>query len=223
MAIVRDAFTNTVQQSASGATGAGALTYNVTFPSSNSYATVFVSDQSGDTITGVTIDGVACVQQKKQDRGGGGLMSYEYTLANPASGSKTVSISRSGSTARIKSCCVTATGAQQVTTADSVGSNNGSGTTSLTVGTTSTVAGCGIWCWGVFDNDAIAAGTNLTALATDADGFGMFEATTFPQVSAGLFQGTVTGNISSVGLVMLSVAPTGAGGGKNLTLLGVGN
>jgi hypothetical protein len=204
MAIARDAYTSSVQQSASGG---ASLTYSVTFPSSSPYATVFVSDQAGDTITGVTINGVACTQQKKQDRGGAGLMSYIYTLANPSSGAQNVVVSRSGSTARIKSCCVTATGAQQTTAADSTGSSSGTASTSKVVSTTSVANGCGIWAWGIFDNGGIAAGTGLTALATDADGFGMFEASTFPQVSAGTYNGTVTGNSSNVGLVMLSVAP----------------
>ncbi len=202
--IARDTF-STISQSAAGATS---LSFSYTSSGTYRYVQIFTGDEHGDTTTGVTYGGVAMTQLAKVSRNPntGSLHIYAWGLAAPSTGAQTVTITRSGTIGKLSGAGISYTGAQQITAADATITANGSGVaaTSVSATITTVAATTAITAFSVMDNGGITAGSGLTLLNT-VGSYGLFEASTFPKITAGTYSGTSNGTLSNVGIIMISI------------------
>lgn len=173
--------------------GSTTLSFSHTASGSERYAAVPFSIQNGDTATGVTYGGVSMTQVIAGVSYGptnpNTEYAYIYGLVAPATGSQTVTITRSSSTNGIFASATSLTGVNQTTPINATGSKVGDTATSNadnTVDVVSTVDGCGLLA--LFSNNANTnvAQTGSTSI-TDYGGNAVFRSTTFPQTTAGSF------------------------------------
>lgn len=184
---------------------------------SNRYLLVFVGDISGDSVTGVTYNGVAMTQLGKAARGPSNpttLEGYIYGLHAPATGSNNVVITRTNSGSWIEGGAILLTGAKQQTAisasiffqGDTTGGSKNKDITTAEADT----AVVGFIC---NDNGATSMGTGGTSLfigaATGFDNaFRVFQSSTFPVAAVGAYNVAWTQNNTGAWWFMaVSVAP----------------
>lgn len=182
--------------------GATSSTFAHTVAGNNRLLLVGTFSTAGDTVTGITYDGVAMSQITKR-AGLSGEQMYVYGLLNPSTGSNNVVVSSSGTTT-MRSHAVSYTGVKQSGLPDNF-TSTGATTNSLTTSLTPVADNCWTFLF-VRSNDNISAGTNSTgrgALSTSAS----FDSST-PITPAALYSMTATIATSQVtGSIMVSVAP----------------
>lgn len=217
MAIARDTNTNYTDL---GSSSPGS--FNHTASGTDRYVFVFVANEAGDNVTGVTYGGATMTQLVKGRNGAAGTgFLYIYGLANPATGSQSVSVSFSSGTTW--GGAMSYTGAQQTDAADATGSNGGGSGTTVTT-TVTTVADNAIAVGtGLMDNGNITASTGATLVGTrvafqgTANSMAYYESSTFPITPAQAYDMTVTGAAgSNRRLILASIAPAAAVGPANL-------
>lgn len=157
----------------SGTDGSGTSSRSVTLSSSGTDVVGLVgvyTEKTGspatETITGVTWGGVAMTQINKQLRSNGSGWQYTYALANPASGSQTITATCDANS-YIALMAIYYTGAKQTGIPDGTGTSTAAGNDeSVTFTTTAT----GAWtiAFGMSDNSGVGAGTNMTSRGTYA-------------------------------------------------------
>jgi hypothetical protein len=148
-------------------TGVTSKTFAHTCTGANLVLLVCVATESGDTVTGVTYNGVAMTQLVKKERSpGDGQWVYWYRLVAPATGANNVVVSFSGATNTVGGA-VSYTGAKQTGLPDATNSSsvNNSSTASSTFQVTSTVDNC----WAVYAFHAVGTGGS-TVTATIGSG-----------------------------------------------------
>lgn len=200
MAIARDAKSGT--HAASGT----ATSWNHTCTGSNLLLLVGIECYSGDVVSSVTYNSVSMTQIGKASAGGGGQYIYIYGLANPTTGTNSVTINRSVSVG-FNANAVSYTGCAQSGIPDAsnttVGYTNGSTYTR----TLTTVANnCWIFiCMGGNRNGI--AGTGLTDESTDTNGCNVMDTNgaLTPAGSHSVQYSTVSGGTN--GDVYMSFAP----------------
>lgn len=219
MAIAFDAATN------GGALAASPKTFSHTVTGSSTFLWVIARHvQSTDVVTGITYNSVAMTKAtfEPPDAGVNYYALSMWYLANPSTGSNTVSITTSSGT--VSGYAVSYTGVAGGYDASNHG--NVSATTTVT-GTVTTVADN---CWAVMafseGDGASSAGTNFTTRINDtAQLIGDSNAAITP---AGMYSMSGTwGSSATAGWVMGSMSPAAAPAGttrdaRALTLLGVG-
>lgn len=218
MAVAIDASTG-INESASGATS---LTISHTCGGSATYLLVFVADWQGDTVTGVTYNGVAMTQLCKETRtpDSGSLEIYWYGLGSPATGANNVVISRSGTVAWINGGVISLTGSSTTTSpVDATATEPGAaGQSTDTLSITTVADNTAVFIAGVADNGGIAASTNSTELLSSAglplgnDATIVMRSTTFPKTPAGAATYSMSFNANSGHcMVAVSIAPPVSG------------
>ena len=215
MAVARDAVSG-ISETGSSTTHS----FSHTCTGSNLYLLVGVADWSGDNVTGVTYNGVSMTQLVKETRNpdSGSLEIYFYGLANPSTGTNTVTITRSSSSLWIDGCAVSYTGVTQTTSpVDATGTAQGDGSSSTTVNITTVANNTAVVTFGVSDNASIAASTNLTEIANSVglpsgnDCTILCEASSFPVTPAGAKSYTIS-HTSTAGDAHIAVSLAPAGG-----------
>lgn len=156
-----------------GADGSGASSRSVTLSSSGTDVVGLVgvygelsSNPATDALTGVTWGGTSMALVNKILRSNGLGWQYVYALANPPSGSQTITASFSGNSF-IGLMAIYYTGAAQTGIPDaSSTATQASTATSVTFNTVANNA----WtiAFGLSDNGGVAAGTNMTSRGTHA-------------------------------------------------------
>jgi hypothetical protein len=141
-------------------------TVSFTTSGSDRYLVVQVLSSPGDTVTGVTYNGVAMSQIMTSTFGA--QANELWGLANPASGTHNIVASFSGAPSTVVIDAISYTGAQQTTPIEATGTNSGSGTSASVSVTTLTD---NAWLVGYFRansaSGAFTAGSN-TVIRTDA-------------------------------------------------------
>lgn len=171
---------------------------------SNGIAFVAVYNQNTSGLSSVTFGGNAMTLiGSKQDSGSN--IVYLYVILSPASGSNTVSVTRSATTGAMFVMSTSYSGASQTTTADATTSGNATGT-SLT-GTLTTIADN---CWTIMvasaANGSQAAGSGSTR-RVDSGGFqGLYDSNA-AKTPAGSTSMTVTSSNGAYAYFMSSFAP----------------
>lgn len=218
MAVAIGSNSSVFTKSASGVTS---LTFAYDCGSgSNRYLVVFVGDISGDSVTGVTYNGVAMTQIGKAARGpsnGSTLEGYIYGLHAPATGSNDIVITRTSTTNWIEGGAILLTGAKQQTAVsasiffpgDSTGASKNKDITTAEADTA--VVG-----FIANDNGATAMSTGGTSLFIGAaagfgDAFRVFQSSTFPVAAIGAYNVAWTQNSTgSWWFMAVSIAPASA-------------
>lgn len=204
-----------ISQTAAGGTS---LTISITSSASNRYLAVWASDWTGDTVTGVTHNGTSMTQLVKQTRNpdSGSLENYWYGLANPATGTNNVVISRSGVTNWMDGGAIILSGASQTTSpVDATASEQGAAAqTSDTLSITTVADNTAVLIGATADNCSIAASTNATeqqnsvGLPIASDCTIVMRSSTFPKTPAGAASYSMTFGLGSgTVMVAISVAP----------------
>lgn len=184
MAVARDAST---QATVSGS-GVTNYTFSHTCSGSNRVLFVGVYDGAGDTTTSVTYNSVAMTQIGKIALDAETPFIYVYGLVAPATGSNTVSITRSGTGSVIGGAATSYTGVAQTGFPDASTTNHSFGGT-LTTTVTTVAANTLIYSFVMSDNrfSGTPAGTGTTTIqvssASGATVFGQFESSSNPIVS----------------------------------------
>ncbi len=181
---------------------------------------VSVIDTSGDTVTGITYNGVAMTQITKCLTGGVEL--YLYYLINPATGAHNVSVSYTGIPTVVSSYSASYTGALQSGQPDAFNSATGnSGTAS--VATTVVAQSC--WLVTTAINDTANFNTPGTNIVERVPGTGssFILGDSNGTVSTGSVTAsvTITGGSPQWGIISASFAPAPTLGGGNLMMMGV--
>lgn len=218
MAIAIGSNSSSFTKSASGVTS---LTFAYDCGSaSNRYLVVFVGDVSGDSVTGVTYNGVSMTQLGKANRGPSDtttLEGYIYGLHAPATGSNNVVITRSSTTNWIEGGAILLTDAKQETAASAGTFFSGDATGgSKNKDITTVEANTAVVGFIANDNGATAMSTGGTSLFIgDAGGFGdafrVFQSSTFPVAAIGAYNVAWTQNSAgSWWFMAVSIAPAPA-------------
>lgn len=178
----------------------------------NGLLLVAIQYQNGSSAPAVTYNGVSMTLLKSQ-AGQFSDVFQIYGLANPPSGSNTISFSWTGGSNFNCFYGVSYTGAKQTGLPDASGGNsNGSGTS---VATTVTVVASGSWIIGFGKGNSYSSITGFTNRGTNALGGQIGIADSNGAVSTG--SNTVTLNGSGAGndntVVAVSIAPAITGGG----------
>jgi hypothetical protein len=208
MAAARDTFIGPTDS----ASGALSITQAYTCTGSNRFLIVYVADQQGDTVTGVTYSGTAMTQLSKISRNpnAGSLQIYAYGIIAPATGSNNIIATRTGTAGTIAVAPISYTGVNQSITPDAVAATNGSGAaTTITTSITTVADNTAVSGFAILDNGTVSAGTGWTMLNTARATYGLFESTAFPLTPAGTYSYTATENASAADIaqIIISLAP----------------
>lgn len=203
---VRDAHTALTSSSS------GSLTHTFahTCTGSNLYLVVYAYDVSvGDTVTGVTYNGVAMTQLAKAPRGADNRYIYIYGLVAPdTGGAYNVVITRTGTTSVLMGGATSYTGVNQSVPTDGTDTDNGTAST-LTSTIVTTVANCAITGACIYSSGSQAAGTDTVVLSAN-DIFSALESDPIDVGVAGSNSIVSTGTSSSCGQVAVAIAPVAA-------------
>lgn len=189
--------------------GATSYTRSLTISGSDRYLVVSVLDVAGDTVTGVTYNGVSMTQLGKINAATSRYL-YVYGLANPTTGTNNIVASRSGTTSVFGFGAINLSGANQTTTPiDAIATNNVT-SASPTINLTTISDNTAVIVSSSTLNNTLAASTNLTGLVTDPSFWVsiMARSTTFPKTPAGTATYTVTCPSGNTGLIAVSIAPS---------------
>lgn len=211
MAIVRDTFSSFVAST----TGSLTVSFSYTTAGTNTCVLIFAFDESGDSVTSAAYGAGTSTQLCKHRNGAAGTGElYVYGLLNPAGGSQTVKITRTGTSGKIYGGAISYTGVSQSGIPDATITNGTGASSSISATITTATANAVVTGTGCFDNGSIAASTNLTAVGTAITVFGsanalnFFESSTFPIVSPGGYAMTLTGGAgSNATMAFVSLAP----------------
>ena len=188
-----------------------------TFSGTDRFASVQVGSYratgGGDVVTGVTIDGVSCTLDNKDDVQPN-THYYNFYLVAPSSGTVTIEVSYA-STNYVWATCASYTGVDQSSPIDSSGIDSSGANTRNSITSTTTVVASDCWLiGGMFANaGGVSAGTGTivrTTSPTDARLASVDSNGTVPTGSQSL-NVTCTNNPTSWGVI--SIKPAGGGGG----------
>jgi hypothetical protein len=189
-----------------GGTNATSITFaHVDGVGSNRILWVGILTGGGDTVTGVTYNGVAMTQASKNTSMPSTNVLYLYYLVNPATGSNNIVVSQTGS-GYLNAASTSYFGASQTGQPDASTTNYSAATSALTT-TVTTIADN---CWTVMagramDSSTISAGTGTTlrvgtylVCMLDSNG---------PKTPAGSTSLVFINNTGRVGSAMASFSP----------------
>jgi hypothetical protein len=188
----------------------GSNTVSFTTSGSDRYLVVQVLSSPGDTVTGVTYNGVAMSQIMTSTFGA--QANEFWGLANPASGTNDVVVSFSGSPSTVVVDVISYTGAQQTTPIEATGNNSGSGTSASVSVTTLTD---NAWLVGYFRANSASGGFTAganTVIRTDAaEGTRQLADSGADQTPAGSHSLNATMETGSWNVMAFSLKPAGGG------------
>ena len=185
---------------------------------SNRGLAVFVY-ASTNNITGATYNGVSmtAVQNLLMTGGAAGQYLYEYYLANPATGSNTVTVSSSSGMGGYISA-VSYTGTKQTGQPDASNTGGSASTTSLTTSVTTVDDNC--WLVGyAYHNGTVVAGTDTTLRGGSLNVLQAFDSNAAKTPAGSHSVNTTRSPADFAGHVMMSISPVAAGGGFTPTPL----
>lgn len=203
MAIAFDAATN------SRSTSSASLTYSHTTSGSNRALIVScgVINPSGNTITGVTYNGVAMTALLSPIVLQANIRMYFFYLLNPASGTNNVVVTANSSADVIDGASASYTGVSQSGFPDASGSSGVQTTATITQAVTTIADNC--WLVGAgWGNTAVGAGTGTTERSKTSDNrCGIFDSNG-AKTPPGSFSLQVTNSSAdNGGLIVASLAP----------------
>lgn len=172
-------------------------------------------DAGGDTVTGITYNGVAMTRVPTNGiaNDGGDRRDYMYYLINPATGSNNVVITTTGTD--IWGCSISYTGSHQTTPINGSAKQEGQASP-ITTSVTTTEDNCWSILWTGFNRQATAStGSTLRATNATVTSSRMFDSNG-PKTPAGA-QAMTTTIASDVGTqIQVAFAPSVAAGPSNL-------
>lgn len=192
-------------------TGQTSVTVSHTCSGSDRLLLVGVADQGGDTVTGVTYNGVAMTQIAKKIRGAIEY-GYVYALLAPATGTHNVVVSRSNSSFDLAAMCASYNDVQQggFTTGDGFDkvTNNASSTQNATA--TITTLNAYAWTFLLFSNggqSAISAGSGSYDLSVGQAGGAIYDSNAPINTPASHSMSVNTGSADDWYTIIVTFAP----------------
>lgn len=191
----------------------GATSYTRSFAISGSdrYLLVSLLDVAGDTVTGVTYNGVAMTQLGKV-AAATTRYTYMYGLANPTTGTNDIVATRSSGTSVFGFGAINLSGASQTTSPVDASATNNVTSATPSIDLTTVADNAAVIVGASTLNNPLAASTNLTGVVGDAS-FSisvMARSATFPFTPAGAQTYTMTCTSGNTGLIAVSIAPASA-------------
>src|SRR3990167_2897336 len=167
MALARDASSG----SNDGSGTATSLTYAHTCTGTNLVLIVgaFLDNDTSDTITGITYNGVALTKINGVSGSSDQGYSTLWYLIAPATGANNIVVSWTGAN-NISSCAISYTGAHQTSPIDSNNTGTNGGGSTLTLATTVVASDCWLVTTGTSLDDSLSANTGMLDVVTDDRG-----------------------------------------------------
>ena len=181
---------------------------------SNRLLLVGVSQFGGDTVTGITYNGVAMTQLVKTTAAWGGPTGYIYGLLNPASGTNAVAVSWTGGNDFTRCSAGSYTGVKQTGLPDATAHNENATAAQTSIAATITTVADNSWVgvYSLAQNGTFSSLTNGTI--RQSSGPTMWGDSNGAVTPAGM--DTLTSNFASSGqqcILLASFAPAISGGG----------
>lgn len=228
MAIARDSYVIASSGTASS------LTWSHTTAGTDRILIVFAYRENGETVTGITYNGVAMTSVTSVSVGT--VIEYAYYLINPASGANNVVVSFSGSTANCIASSISYTGAKQTGQPDAFNSTSGLAESSLsmsvtTVADNSWITGALLGPYGApFAGSGaftyIAVGAGAPAGGAGWNAHSIYDTNGAITPAAATTVGASAANVNIATLVGVSIAPAADAATatpRRRTLLGIGS
>lgn len=192
----------------SSASGSLTHTFSHTCSGSDRYLTVPAYDVTvGDTVTGVTYNGVAMTQLSKATRGANNRYIYMYGLVAPDTGTHDVVITRTGTTSVLMGGAISYNNVNQSTPTDGTDTDNGNVST-ITSTIVTTVDNCAIVGVCIYASGSQAAGTGTIVLSSN-DIVSALQSDTLALGTAGSKTIVSTGTSSEAGQCAVALRPIG--------------